>query len=96
MARRRYLVTYDVADDKRRNAIFKALEGYGDHTQYSVFLCELDRRELAEMQGELDPHVHGREDQVLIVDLGPEHVDAGRLIASLGRPYEPPTRALVV
>ena len=33
----RYIVTYDVSDDDRRNKVFTALRGYGDHIQYSVF-----------------------------------------------------------
>ena len=43
--RKRYLVTYDVSDDKRRTKIFKTLYAYGDHAQYSVFICELNARE---------------------------------------------------
>jgi CRISPR-associated protein Cas2 len=45
MNRKRFLVTYDVSDDKRRTQIFKTLYAYGDHAQYSVFFCELSARE---------------------------------------------------
>jgi len=66
--RRRYLVTYDIADDRRRTRVFETLLGTGDHTQYSVFVCELDRRELAELRAELHGHIHAHDDQVLVVD----------------------------
>jgi CRISPR-associated protein Cas2 len=46
MERRRYLVTYDISDDKRRDQVFQTLRDNGDHAQYSVFFCELTPREL--------------------------------------------------
>ena len=43
--RNRYIVTYDITDDRRRTAVYKCLRGFGDHLQYSVFRCDLvDRR----------------------------------------------------
>ncbi len=42
--RRRYLITYDISDDKRRARVFKSLRNRGDHLQFSVFLCELNPR----------------------------------------------------
>ena len=94
--RRRYLVTYDIADDKRRGAVFKACRQQGDHTQYSVFIAELDARELVVFQADLDEMIHRDQDQILFADLGPAKQKAGRIIASLGLAYDPPTRALVV
>lgn len=96
MSRRRYLVAYDVSDDKRRTQIFRTLHGFGDWVQYSVFVCELNRREQTQLIAALDRHVHQREDQVLFVDLGPVSTDSGRIIASLGRAYVAPTRVIVV
>lgn len=94
--RRRYLVTYDIADDKRREFVFKSCRQQGDHTQYSVFIAELDARELIVFQSELEAVIHRDQDQILFADLGPAEREAGRIIASLGKPYDPPTRALVV
>lgn len=94
--RRRYLVTYDIADDKRRSGVFSVCQQNGDHTQYSVFITEFNARELIAFQAELDGLIHHHEDQILIADLGPSEREAGRIIASLGRTFEPPTRALVV
>lgn len=96
MSRRRYLVAYDVAEDRRRNRVFKTLSGVGDWVQYSVFVCELNRREHVEVSAALAQHVNNAEDQVLFIDLGPAEQDSGRLVSSLGRPYEPPTRVVVI
>lgn len=96
MSRNRFLVTYDVSDDKRRTQIFKTLYSYGDHAQYSVFFCELSRQELVELRGKLRRALNDREDQVLILDLGAaaNPLEAG--LECLGKPYFPMTAVLVV
>ena len=51
--RRRFLITYDISDDKRRNNVFKALRDCGDHVQYSVFICPTTA--LAAVPADFDP-----------------------------------------
>lgn len=94
--RRRYCVTYDISDDKRRDKIFTMLFGYGDHAQYSVFFCEMDGEELAKLRTRLRENINHAEDQVMIVDLGltTSPLEAG--LEVLGRRYVPPTRSIVV
>ena len=94
--RRRYLLTYDIADDKRRSEVFALCRQNGDHTQYSVFVLELNDRELIALQAQLEAAIHQHEDQVLIADLGLAEHDSGKIIARLGKPYDPPVRALVI
>lgn len=96
MARRHYLVSYDVSDDKRRTRLFKLLEGEGDHAQYSVFFCEFNAAELATLRTAIAEIIHPREDQVLILDLGPGERPLDQGLEVLGSPYEPLTRTLVV
>ncbi len=40
-----WMVTYDIADNTRRKRVAKALAGYGERVQYSVFECRLNDRE---------------------------------------------------
>lgn len=47
------LISYDIANDKRRAKIAKALEGRGTRVQYSVFECELTRSQFAELKTRL-------------------------------------------
>jgi len=94
--RRRYLFTYDVSDDKRRALVFKTLRDFGDHAQYSVFFCELTDRELATLKAKLDGAVHHDDDQVLILDLGPQAEPLERGLQAVGRGYDPPSRVVVV
>lgn len=85
--RRIYLVTYDVCDDKRLRQVFKKMNGYGEHLQYSVFQCELSEKERTQMMAELTALINHREDQVLIFSLGAaDSYNAGATIA-LGKPY---------
>jgi CRISPR-associated protein Cas2 len=46
-------VSYDIHDDKRRTKIAKVLEGKGMRVQYSVFECELTRKQFAELRTKL-------------------------------------------
>lgn len=94
--RRHYLVTYDVSDDRRRNQVFRTLNGFGDHAQYSVFFCELNGQELAALRGQLHRAINHAEDQVLILDLGHADRSLDDGLQVIGRGYEPPVRTIVI
>ena len=94
--RRRYLVSYDISDDKRRSKVFELLEGNGDHVQYSVFLADLTEQDLVRLRGRLLERINEREDQVIIVDLGRETRPLQNTLEVLGKPYSPSTRVMVV
>jgi CRISPR-associated protein Cas2 len=91
-----YLVCYDICNDKRLKKVYKAMRGYGDHLQLSVFRCELSPKERAEMIATVSPLIHHNEDQVLIVDIGPIDGRAAEVFATLGRPYVQPERHAIV
>lgn len=94
--RNRYLVSYDISDDKRLRRVFKKMKAFGLHLQYSVFECELSAREVAIMKSAIDPIINHAVDQVLIVDLGPSDGRGGECIEALGLPYRPRERKPVV
>lgn len=95
-SRRNFLFTYDISDDKRRTKVFDLLGGAGDWAQFSVFFCELNPKELAELRTRLREEINQSEDQVLILDLGPESRPLESGLEVLGRAYEVPTRTIVV
>jgi CRISPR-associated protein Cas2 len=70
MARRRYLIAYDIADPQRLRRVCKTMEEYGERLQYSVFVCDLSRAELTHARATVEGHMHLGEDSVVIVDLG--------------------------
>jgi CRISPR-associated protein Cas2 len=70
MARRRYLVAYDIRDDKRLRQVASCMEGFGERIQYSVFVCDLSDREFVEMRVDVESRMKSSEDSVMVVDLG--------------------------
>ncbi len=85
--RQRYIVTYDIADPSRLRKVFKALKGYGEHLQFSVFRCDLTKLTLARMRAELNEVIHAQDDQVLIIDVGPTEGRGEEVFESLGKAY---------
>ena len=85
--RRIYLVTYDIANDKRLRLVFRKMNGYGEHLQYSVFQCELSNKELIQMNAELAAIINHREDQVLIFSLGNADSYNANATMAIGKPY---------
>ena len=68
---RLFIVTYDIADQKRWRRVFKAMHGYGEWIQLSVFQCRLSQRRRAELETQLRELVKNGEDHVLLIDVGP-------------------------
>jgi len=80
-----YLVTYDISDPKRLRRVHRAMRGFGDALQYSVFACRLSPGELIVMKEKLGIMIHSREDSVLIANLGIVDGRGGRAVSYLGR-----------
>jgi CRISPR-associated protein Cas2 len=91
-----YIVTYDITDDKRRTSVYKALRGWGDHLQYSVFRCVLSASDRVRVVTELERLINHDEDQVLFFDLGPHQGRALGSVDSLGRTYTHPERHAII
>ena len=51
----KYLISYDISSDKRRRKVVKVLEGYGFRVQFSVFECDLNRKQYIELRNRLKP-----------------------------------------
>jgi CRISPR-associated protein Cas2 len=93
---RLYIVTYDIADDRRWRRVFKLMKGYGHWLQLSVFQCRLTGRRRAELARRIEEIIHARDDHVLILDLGlAEKVDPR--VESLGKTsFESVRRSAIV
>jgi CRISPR-associated protein Cas2 len=64
-----YVIAYDIPDDKRRTKVHKALCGFGEWTQFSLFECFLDARDLVRLRAKLDTLLEPGEDNVRIYPL---------------------------
>lgn len=80
-----YIVAYDISDPKRLRRVHRTMRGYGDALQLSVFRCQLSASERVLMIEALTKIIHAREDQVLIVNLGPAEHRGANSIHTLGR-----------
>ncbi|WP_284304786.1 CRISPR-associated endonuclease Cas2 [Mobilicoccus caccae] len=64
-------MAYDIADDRRRLRLAKALQSFGDRVQYSVFVVDASEVRLRRMRREVERIVRLDQDAVLICDVGP-------------------------
>lgn len=73
-----YVVSYDVMDTRRRNRVSRALEGFGQRVQHSVFECWLDDGQLVALKQALASEIDPAEDHIRYYPLCPK--DVQRLI----------------
>lgn len=86
--RNRYIVSYDISDAKRLRRVHKTMRGYGEPLQYSVFRCDLSPSERILLKEALTPLINNREDQVMLINIGPVDGRACESIETIGRALE--------
>lgn len=84
-ATRRYLIAYDIADDRRRTHVATRLSSYGDRIQFSVFIVDGRPAKLVRLRAALSRLVDEVSDSILICDLGPTSSDLDRRFDVIGR-----------
>lgn len=94
--RNRFIVAYDISDAKRLRRVFKKMNGFGEPLQYSVFACDLSRKERVLLEEALTEIINLQEDRVLIIDTGPCRGRAGGALKTLGRQLVPEARDVTV
>ncbi|WP_153125667.1 CRISPR-associated endonuclease Cas2 [Peribacillus tepidiphilus] len=84
------LVSYDISDAKRWRKVFKTMKAFGEHVQYSVFICQLTDLQAAVLKGKLEDIIHHNQDQVMFVHIGSVTRDQlDKKISTVGREYYP-------
>jgi CRISPR-associated protein Cas2 len=76
--------------------MFEILKDHGEHVQYSVFLCELTEREHAALIILSRQTLHEKEDQLLILDIGPPGLDWTQQLSCIGKHWTPLVRSTIV
>lgn len=74
------LISYDVVRDKPRTKVHQLLRGYGTWVQYSVFECELNARQLAQVQHALHALINPVTDSVRFYFLDPTAVQGIQIL----------------
>jgi CRISPR-associated protein Cas2 len=90
--RTRYLLCYDVRDDRRLRRTIAVAEAWGERIQYSVFVCDLTDVERARLEGALRDVLDVTVDRALLIDLGPTDGGSSRRFRWISRPqrlYDP-------
>jgi len=83
--RTRYIVSYDICDAKRLRLVHKTMLGYGEPLQYSVFCCDLSASARIMLMADLTEIIDHREDQVMLIDIGPPDARGAESIETIGR-----------
>ena len=65
----RYLISYDVADDKRRYRVVEALKDYAHRVQFSVFECDLEEAEIEILLKRVKSAIKEKEDSCRVYRL---------------------------
>lgn len=68
--KQRFLIAYDITDDRRRSQVAKCLQRYGDRVQYSVFIVDASRARMLRLRQEISTVIIAAVDSVLFCELG--------------------------
>lgn len=94
--RKRYLVAYDIRDDKRLRRVYKTMQAYGWAMQYSVFICDLDFVELIGLRADLGAIINHGADSIAIIDLGQPEDRGSKCFSFMGQSHPMPTSGPVI
>lgn len=96
-SQRRYLIAYDVCDDRRRSRVATILQSYGSRLQYSLFQVDISPARLERLAAQLEKEISSKEDSVLICDMGSPDSRASQGIVRLGSSIDVlPNGAIVI
>ncbi len=94
--RRCYLVCYDIHNPKRLRRVHKIMKGYGEAWQFSVFFCVLKDIDRVRLQSDLEAQMNLKEDQTMIIDLGPNEKEVRKASVVIGQPMPEGNSGVVV
>lgn len=95
--RKFYFISYDITDDKRRNRVARILLDYGERVQYSMFCCQVNKRELLKLQESLKIEINNHEDQIIFLQAGMVQGQApAPALLSLGKSWKPEPRVQII
>lgn len=60
-----YVIAYDIADNRRRYRVVKAIEKYGVRINYSVYECMVTPAQLEKIQQKISRLIEKQEDTVV-------------------------------
>ncbi len=85
---RRYVVAYDIHEDKRRAVVSKCLQSYGYRAQYSVYITDMKPVRMRRLVVQLEKVISQNEDSIMIFDLGLLSAAKTGCLKQLGRRWD--------
>ncbi len=83
----RWVIAYDIPDDRRRLRVANILQGFGDRVQHSVFEAVLEDRDRQVLEDELGGVIVPQEDRLRMYPLCSA---CARAVTDLGLVPQPP------
>ena len=65
----RYLISYDISNDKHRTKVAKILSESGERIQYSVFLCDMPKKEIYPLLLRLEKQIDETVDSIFVLKI---------------------------
>jgi CRISPR-associated protein Cas2 len=91
-----FIVSYDIADEKRLTDVRNTLKGYGYRLHYSVYRCDIEEKNMVILTGKLEDIINHDEDGIMIIDLGPLGNVSEKRIIYLGQKPEEHDNSMVI
>ncbi|MCK4257659.1 MAG: CRISPR-associated endonuclease Cas2 [Halanaerobiales bacterium] len=66
---KRYVICYDITDDKRRRRIYELLKDHGQRMQYSIFECMIDEKTFVMLKFKLRRLMDCAADSIIIYSI---------------------------
>lgn len=93
----RYVIAYDIADDRRRTRVHNYLNAFGVRAQFSVFLVDLREAKMLRLKQKLASMIEGEEDSVMVCRVGPASSITNKAFEYLGRDRPtPPSGPIII
>jgi len=85
-----YLITYDIANTKRRNKLSELLEKYGLRVNYSVFELDISKKELKEIIATIKKKklLKKKVDSIRFYALCVDNIDKSFELGNRNKPFE--------
>ena len=93
---RRFVVAYDIADDRRRGRVARCLQQHGVRMQYSVFFVDARPARILRLVSRLEGLIDAGEDSIMVCDLGAVAVLDDSIVTYLGNSRAEPPRTSVI
>jgi CRISPR-associated protein Cas2 len=93
----RYVIAYDIEDDKRRTRLAKHLQEYGVRVQFSVFIVDLRPARMLLLKSEIEQRIDSSQDSVMVCRVGVATAIEPKAFMWIGRNRpEPPAQMVII